>query len=143
MKGSGDSTLGKLVDGQRLLLLFALVMIAVGLAMLRPRRAAGNEHVQLNLRIAIRLALLGLAAGFVSGFFGIGGGFLIVPGIMFGSGMPILNAIGSSLFAVGAFGLTTAMNYALSGLVDWGIALEFIAGGARQCIGDRCFHLRT
>ena len=137
------STLGKLVDGQRLLLLFALVMIAVGLAMLRPRRAAGNEHVQLNLRIAIRLALLGLAAGFVSGFFGIGGGFLIVPGIMFGSGMPILNAIGSSLFAVGAFGLTTAMNYALSGLVDWGIALEFIAGGARQCIGDRCFHLRT
>ena len=44
--------------------------------------------------------------------------------------MPILNAIGSSLFSVGAFGLTTAMNYALSGLVDWGIAIGFIAGGA-------------
>jgi hypothetical protein len=74
--------------------------------------------------------LVGLAAGTVSGFFGIGGGFLIVPGIMFGSGLPILNAIGSSLFAVGAFGLTTAVNYALSGFVDWKIAAEFILGGA-------------
>ena len=62
-------------------------------------------------------------------FGGIGGGFLIVPGLMLGSGMPILNAIGSSLFSVGSFGLTTAVNYALSGLIDWTIALLFIVGG--------------
>src|SRR5205085_514944 len=68
-------------------------------------------------------------AGAISGFFGIGGGFLIVPGIMLGSGMPILNAIGSSLLSVGVFGLTTAANYALSGLVAWAIAAEFIVGG--------------
>jgi len=123
------STLGKLIDGQRLLFLFAWVMVAVGLAMLIPRRSSGNADVRLNARIAARLVALGLAAGFVSGFFGIGGGFLVVPGIMAGSGMPILNAIGSSLFSVGAFGLTTAVNYALSGFVDWGIALEFILGG--------------
>jgi uncharacterized membrane protein YfcA len=43
--------------------------------------------------------------------------------------MPILNAIGSSLLSVGTFGLTTALNYALSGLVDWTIAALFIAGG--------------
>lgn len=123
------STLGKLVDGQRLLFFFAVVMIAVGLAMLSPRRSEGDEQVRLDPRIGVRLVLVGLAAGLVSGFFGIGGGFLIVPGIMYGSGMPILNAIGSSLFSVGAFGLTTAINYALSGLIDWRIALEFIAGG--------------
>ncbi|MBS0394998.1 MAG: TSUP family transporter, partial [Proteobacteria bacterium] len=58
------------------------------------------------------------------------GGFLIVPGIMYGSGMPILNAIGSSLFSVAAFGLTTAVNYARSGFVDWSLAGEFVAGGA-------------
>lgn len=57
------STFGKLVDGQRLLLLFAVVMIAVGFTMLRPRPAPGDEHVRLNLRIAIRLALLGLPVG--------------------------------------------------------------------------------
>jgi uncharacterized membrane protein YfcA len=48
---------------------------------------------------------------------------------MLGSGMPILNAIGSSLLSVGTFGLTTAVNYALSGLVDWTTAALFIAGG--------------
>ena len=37
------STIGKLVDGQQLLFLFALAMIVVGVAMLRPRAAAGNR----------------------------------------------------------------------------------------------------
>ena len=43
--------------------------------------------------------------------------------------MPILNAVGTSLVAVTAFGLTTALNYAASGLVDWALAAIFIAGG--------------
>jgi len=59
-----------------------------------------------------------------------GGGFLIVPGLMLGSGMPMLYAVGSSLFSVAAFGFTTAANYAWSGLIDWPVALVFIAGGA-------------
>src|SRR3546814_12704396 len=79
--------------------------------------------------MAGRLAGIGLVTGMVSGFFGIGGGFLIVPGIMLGSGMPMLYAIGSSLFAVGSFGLTTAVSYAASGLIDWPVAGIFIAGG--------------
>jgi uncharacterized membrane protein YfcA len=123
------SSLGKLVDGPKLLFLFALAMIAVGIAMLRPRAAAGDPNVRLTPAIAVRLVAVGLLVGAVSGLFGIGGGFLIVPGIMLGSGMPILNAIGSSLLSVGTFGLTTAANYALSGLIDWMIAVLFIAGG--------------
>jgi uncharacterized membrane protein YfcA len=124
------STLGKLVPGENLLFLFAFVMIAAGIAMLRPRASGGEICRQVTGRIAFRLMMVGLAAGTISGFFGIGGGFMIVPGIMFGSGLPILNAIGSSLFAVGTFGLTTAVNYALSGFLDWPIAIEFILGGA-------------
>jgi uncharacterized membrane protein YfcA len=123
------SSLGKLVDGQRLLMLFALVMLAVGAAMLRPRAGGGDPDVKLNAHIAARLLVVGFAAGTISGFFGIGGGFLIVPGIMLGSGMTVLNAIGSSLLSVAAFGLTTAANYARSGLVDWDIAFEFVGGG--------------
>ena len=122
--------MGKLIDGDQLLFLFALIMFAADAAMLRGRAAIGDPNVQINARIAVWLIALGLAAGFVSGFFGIGGGFLIVPGIMLGSGMPILNAVGSWLFSVGTFGLATAINYAVSGPVDWTIALEFIAGGA-------------
>ena len=123
------SHLGKSLDGQKLLFLFSFVMAAVGLAMLRPRSSAGDPSVRINPAIAFRLLSVGLVTGMISGFFGIGGGFLIVPGIMLGSGMPILNAIGSSLFSVSAFGFTTAASYALSGLVDWSIAMYLVAGG--------------
>ena len=44
--------------------------------------------------------------------------------------MPLINAIGSSLVSVTAFGLTTAASYAWSGLVDWSLAFLFIVGGA-------------
>jgi len=43
--------------------------------------------------------------------------------------MPIYRAIGTSLLAVTAFGITTAANYALSGMLDWGLASTFILGG--------------
>jgi uncharacterized protein len=52
-----------------------------------------------------------------------------VPGLLFSTGMPMIFAVGSSLFAVGSFGLTTAVNYAASGLVNWLVAAEYIAGG--------------
>lgn len=123
------STLGKLVDGRQLLLYFAVAMVAVGIAMLRPKAAGGNPDVQLNLRILPKLAILGLLTGLASGFFGIGGGFLVVPGLMAGSGMPMLNAVAASLLSVGSFGLTTATNYAISNQVHWIAAGWFIGGG--------------
>lgn len=123
------STAGKAINGESLLFLFALVMVAVGVSMLRKRGSEGDPGVRINRFIAVRLVGIGFLTGAVSGFFGIGGGFLIVPGLLLGSGMAMLNAIGSSLLSVGAFGLTTAANYALSGLVDWTVAALFIAGG--------------
>lgn len=123
------STLGKAVDGQRLLFLFAVVMVIVGIMMLRGRRNAGNPGAECNRENAQKVLGYGLGTGTFSGFFGIGGGFLIVPGLVASTGMPIINAIGSSLVAVTAFGLTTAFNYALSGLVDWVLAFVFIGGG--------------
>jgi transposase-like protein len=47
-----------------------------------------------------------------------------------GARMLMIKAVGSSLLAVGSFGLATATNYSLSGLVDWRVASEFIAGGS-------------
>jgi uncharacterized membrane protein YfcA len=123
------STIGKSVEGEKLLFLFALAMVAVGVSMLRGRGNEGDPEVHIDRRIALRLVAIGFLVGTVSGLFGIGGGFLVVPGIMAGSGMAVLNAIGSSLFSVGTFGLTTAANYAVSGLVDWTVAALFIAGG--------------
>lgn len=125
----GGSTLGKLIDGDALLFLFGLAMVAVGASMLRPRRPMPDGHPPITRRSCYRAAGMAVLAGAASGFFGIGGGFLIVPALVFATGMPMINAIGSSLLAVGTFGLATALNYARSGLVDWVIAGQFIAGG--------------
>jgi uncharacterized membrane protein YfcA len=124
------SSAGKAVDGQKLLFLFALLMVAVGGLMLKGRGRGGNPGAECNRENAPKVLGYGIGTGAFSGFFGIGGGFLIVPGLVASTGMPIINAIGSSLVAVAAFGLTTALNYALSGLVDWWLAGAFIAGGA-------------
>jgi len=123
------STLGKIVDGQRLLALFAVLMMVVGGLMLRNRADLGDPGVRLSRENLPKLIVSGLGVGVLSGFFGIGGGFLIVPALVLATGMPMLNAIGSSLVAVTAFGLTTAANYAVSGLIDWRIAFLFVAGG--------------
>jgi uncharacterized membrane protein YfcA len=131
---AGGAALGKLVDGGQLLVLFGALMVAIGLVMLRPRRSTGNADVRLNRDSAPRLLPwlipTGLAVGALSGFFGIGGGFLIVPGLIGATAMPLVNAIGSSLVSVTAFGLTTALSYAASGLVDWWLAALFVGGGA-------------
>lgn len=123
------STAGKAFDGQRLLFLFAIVMIVVGVLMLRRRNQLGIEGAQCARENAPKVLGYGLGTGAFSGFFGIGGGFLIVPGLIASTTMPMINAVGTSLVAVTAFGLTTAFNYALSGLVDWLLAALFIGGG--------------
>lgn len=123
------STLGKAFDGQKLLALFAVLMLVIAVLMLRGRSAEGDAAVVLNRGNAPKLIGSGGITGLLSGFFGIGGGFLIVPGLMASTGMPILYAVGSSLVAVAVFGLTTALNYAHSGLVDWTLAGVFIGGG--------------
>jgi len=129
------STAGKAVDGQKLLFLFSILMIVVAILMARGRGRAGEANAECNRENAAKVLGFGLGTGAFSGFFGIGGGFLIVPGLVASTGMPILNAIGSSLVAVAAFGLTTALNYALSGLVDWLLAAAFIAGGVLGGVG--------
>jgi len=73
------AALGKAMDGSKLLFLFGLVMVAVAVAMLSPRAAGGDPAVRITPVIALRLAFIGVLVGLLSGFFGIGGGFLSYP----------------------------------------------------------------
>jgi uncharacterized membrane protein YfcA len=123
------SALGRRVDGQSLLAAFAILMVVVAVLMLVRRDDGVNRIVRLNRGNAPALVGTGLGVGALSGFFGIGGGFLIVPGLVFATGMPMLQAIGTSLVAVTAFGVTTAGTYAAAGLVNWPLAALFVGGG--------------
>ena len=134
----GGSILGKMLDGQKLLALFSIVMLVIAGLMLKTRARVGLTDGKISMSIMPAIIGLGLVTGTMSGFFGIGGGFLIVPALMLATGMPIMNAVSSSLVAVTAFGVTTALSYAWSGLVSWGLAGLFVAGGiAGGLLGTR------
>lgn len=127
------SLLGQALDGERLLLLFGLFMIGVGGLLFLPRQGEGHPEVRLTRAsartLSPRLIALGFLTGLASGFFGIGGGFLIVPALMLATDMPLPMAVSSSLIAVTAFSTTTALSYASVGQVDLPIAAVFVAGG--------------
>jgi uncharacterized membrane protein YfcA len=136
------SMIGKATSGTALLALFGVILILVGLSMLRTPAHPAIDDVRLTTKTAghllPRLVGVGSGVGLLSGFFGIGGGFLIVPGLMLATGMRLQNAIGTSLVGVTAFGVTTAASYTLSGLVDWRLAALLLAGGiAGSLLGVR------
>lgn len=125
---------GKMVHGTWLLAAFGALMLVVGALLLKPRRTPPQPDVRLSRDTAAhllpRLLPIGLGVGLLAGFFGIGGGFLIVPGLIFATAMPIGVAVGTSLVIVTTLGATTAVSYALSGLVDWPLTALLLLGGA-------------
>lgn len=121
------------IPGAKILSLFGGLMLVIGTVMLLRKNAEGDADVRLNLITARHmlpwLLTIGLGVGGLAGFFGIGGGFLIVPGLMLATGMPITYAIGTSLVAVTVFGAVTASNYTLAGEVLWRTVGLFAVGG--------------
>jgi len=129
------SAIGKAVNGRDLLLLFAGLMFVVAANMFRHRHRDGEAGATCTLTNMPKVLSFGAGTGLCSGFFGIGGGFLIVPGLMTSTGMPMINAISTSLVIITVMGLTTAISYALSGLVLWSLALAFVLGGSAGVAG--------
>ncbi|MGE9810069.1 sulfite exporter TauE/SafE family protein [Ferroplasma acidiphilum] len=128
------STIGLIIKGGELLFFFSMLMIIIGIYMYISKcRAVPNEDCkelakQTNYG---KVSGYSLIVGFASGFFGIGGGFLIVPGLLASSKIKINMAIGTSLLAVGTFGIVTAIRYSIVAP-----GLQFISSGM---IGDVLF----
>ncbi len=126
----GGAALAQSVGGKELLFWFAWAMIAIAISMLIPRKNQGDPAVRLSSPMVLKLVPVGLAAGFAAGFFGIGGGFLIVPGLMTATGMTLANAGASSLVSVALFGGATSASYLAAGQFAWPLFGALVAGGA-------------
>lgn len=86
--------------------------------------------------------VIGVFAGMLSGLFGVGGGIMVVPSLVGFLGMDQRLAQGTSLVAVAPMGLAGMAGYAISGNVDWLVAVLLLAGSAAGTfIGTRL--LRT
>lgn len=72
---------------------FSILMLVAGISMIRQR----NYTPSANRQSATRLVIQGAITGAVTGFIGIGGGFIIVPSLVLFAGLPMKKAIGTSL----------------------------------------------
>ncbi len=114
---------------------FATLALAAALVMLDSRRRLPSETAYYPVRLNKGLAVsLGSGVGFLSGMVGAGGGFLLTAIMVSVLRIPMRTAIGSSLGIVAFSGLAGAFGKAVTGQVDWGLALALVVGalpGAR------------
>ena len=79
-----------------IMIVFAFLMIATSVSMIRKSKKI-KEAKEINYLI---LAIIGLFVGLIIGFLGAGGGFLIIPALLFFANLPMKQAVGTSLFII-------------------------------------------
>jgi hypothetical protein len=144
--------LSTLVPDSLLLAMFGLLMLVVAWRMWaksrqsRPAVARGDTQacnedrsacqrdedgrLRLTSRCAMLLTIIGLLTGILSGMFGVGGGFVIVPALVLFSGMRIHQAVGTSLLVIFLVSISGVSSYLISGReLSWEITLLFLLGG--------------
>ena len=108
--------LNHLASGRIILLGFAVLMLAAAVAMARVRLGDRQGRATLT-SVSPRVVGAGLAVGVLTGFFGVGGGFLIVPALVLVLGLPMRAAVGTSLLVI-AINSAAALLGHLHGGVD-------------------------
>lgn len=133
------TTLGRHLPPSLLLSAFALLMGYVGLRMWRgrgaddqapPSRCVARGPGSFGPECYLRLGSGGAAAGLLSGLFGVGGGFIIVPVLLFVTGMSIHRAVATSLLVIFLISVSGVVAHVLHGqLFPMPLSLLFMGGG--------------
>lgn len=79
-----------------IMVVFAFLMIATSISMIKKNKNI-KECIELNYKM---LAIVGFLVGLIIGFLGAGGGFLIIPALLFFANLPMKQAVGTSLFII-------------------------------------------
>jgi uncharacterized membrane protein YfcA len=120
------TALNRLADPHLLLLAFALVMFGSAYAMLRGRAVRRHEGTHADSRaLAVRIFPVGVGVGVLTGFFGVGGGFVIVPALVLLLGFPIPIAIGTSLLVIALTSVSALAAHLATGSIDWAVVIAF------------------
>jgi uncharacterized membrane protein YfcA len=142
------AALTDVIETHLLLIVTALLLAREAVRILRgaSRPEAEGER---SRGTPLQLAGMGLAAGFVSGLLGVGGGIIIVPLLMGVLRMPLKRALGTSLLAIVVLVIPGTIVHAALGHIDWAIFAALTVGavpgariGARLALGARERSLR-
>ncbi len=88
-----------------------------------PRRA---ELEPCGRSLRLRILPAGLATGLLTGFFGVGGGFAIVPALVLVLGVPLSAAVGTSLVVIAITSATALAAHLSTGTINWATGVTFI-----------------
>lgn len=108
-----------------ILMVFAIVMIWAAFSMLRPKKIVTTEQKSIKDLNFFGIALEGLVVGFITGFVGAGGGFLIIPALVLLVGLPMKRAVGTSLLIVAIKSLFGFLGDLGETQMDWGFLTLF------------------
>lgn len=134
--GIPATVVGSAISGQLsqsvLMVGFAVVMVVAGIRMLTDEGATGTaceiEAGRVNWRrCAPRSIGAGLLVGLLTGLFGVGGGFLIIPALVVVLGVEMSTAIGTSLLIIIANSATGIVSHLHAFDADWEITTVFVA----------------
>ena len=122
--------LNSLVSGPVMLLLFGILMLIVAVRMSlghTPGSSSGTTSPAHAFRWPVLVS--GLGVGVLTGFFGVGGGFLIVPALVLVLGFPMPLAVGTSLAIIAINSAAGIVAHLESGVIDVQLAALFVIGG--------------
>ena len=130
----GGSLLSDVVPGGGHVLMLATAAL-VGFTAYRTAFPSAVVEVEREQHFDLwRLAIIGIAAGGLSGLLGIGGGILMVPAFSAWLGIPLKETVATSLACVGIFAVPGTITHAVLGHINWAIAIPLCIGvipGAR------------
>ena len=124
------SVLNRAVDPQALLLAFAALMLLAAAAMYRRSRQSGQPPEARTLTGAAQVArvvLVALGVGFLTGFLGVGGGFLIVPALVLAMGFGMPTAVGTSLIIISITSMSAFVERLGHDAIAWHVIIPFTA----------------
>lgn len=110
------------VPGPAILLGFGAVMLAAAGRLLRPAQVA--PAAASDAPAPLHTALLGVAVGAATGFFGVGGGFLVVPALTLALHVPMRRAVATSLAVIGINSAAGLLGHAAYGGIEWRLGAE-------------------
>jgi hypothetical protein len=123
MVGSASAAMAaRFIPGVVQLTLLGVVMLIAAVMMLRRRAPEAGETVT---RQPVLLAAAGLGVGALTGLVGIGGGFLFVPALVLLGGVPMKNAVGTSLVVIALNTAAGAVGYRGQATIDWTLVGAF------------------
>jgi uncharacterized membrane protein YfcA len=110
-----------------LLLLFAPIMATAAFAMLRSSGAPAATRRSWRIPGCIVVGIVGFGVGLLTGVFGVGGGFVIVPALVLALRTPMPDAVGTSLLVIVVNSLVALSTRLHADTVEWGVVVPFVA----------------